>query len=108
MLGHKAVERLNDPRTMRALSLIIDRPRTAKAIAAELEVAKSNLYRNLRDLELLGLIYPGKCHPDECRSDRSHATTYYPNVRKLEIRISPLAVSYIAHYLDGSVEEVSR
>ncbi|MGD0817168.1 MAG: helix-turn-helix domain-containing protein [Methanomassiliicoccales archaeon] len=108
MLGNKAVERLNDPRTLRVLSLIIDRPRTAKGIAAELEVEKGNLYRNLRDLELLGLIYPGKCHPDECKSNRSHGAAYYPNVRKLEIRISPLAVSYIAHYLDGTVEEVSR
>lgn len=108
MLGKKALERLNDPRTMRALSLIIDRPRTARSIALELEIAKSNLYRNLRDLELLGLIHPGKHHSESGESDRRHAITYYPNVRKLEIRISSLAVSYIAHYIDGRIEEVSN
>jgi predicted transcriptional regulator len=90
---------------MQVLSCIIERPQTARSLSKLTGIAFSNVFRNLRVLEIYGLIRVGGF---ERQLNGKRSREYHSAVSSLNIRITGSKVSYIAQYIDGVTEEVVR
>jgi len=104
----RAASDLSDVRTQRILALLIDRPMTARMIGERLNIETANVYRNLRNLELLNMVHAELCPDNHHKRGFSTPKEYHADVDTLVITVAKGSLSYLAHYRNGTTKEFWR